>query len=105
MAKFLIRAKYNPVGIQGAIKEGFANREAYIKGLIESLGGKTEAWYFVYGEDDVIVIVDAAPDAAVAISLAVIQSGAVQLTTTPLLTAAEMDQARARLPQYRPPGA
>src|SRR5438132_13632976 len=104
MAKFLVRAKYTATGLQGAIQEGFANREAYIKGLIESLGGKTEAWYFVYGEDDVLVIIDATPEAAVALSLAVNQSGGVQLTTTPLLTAAEMDQARAGLPQYRAPG-
>jgi uncharacterized protein with GYD domain len=104
MAKFLIRARYTASGTQGAVKEGFANREAYIRSLIESVGGKTEAWYFTYGEDDVIVIVEAEPAAALAISLAVNQSGSVQLTTTPLLTAAEMDQARALLPQYRAPG-
>ena len=105
MAKFLIRAKYTQAGIQGAVKEGFASRESYVKSLISSMGGTTEAWYYVYGEDDVIVIVDAQPAAAVAISLAVNQSGSVQLTTTPLLTSAEMDEARARLPEYRPPGA
>jgi uncharacterized protein with GYD domain len=104
MAKFLIRARYTASGTQGAVQEGFANREAYVRSLIESVGGKTEVWYFAYGEDDVIVIIDAEPAAAVAISLAVNQGGFVQLTLTPLLTAAEMDQARARLPQYRSPG-
>ena len=49
MAKFLIRAQYTPEGLQGAVKEGFASREDYLRGLIESLGGKTEAWYFSYG--------------------------------------------------------
>ena len=64
MAKFLIRAQYSPGLLQGAVKEGFASREDYSRGLIESLGGKTEAWYFSYGEDDVVVIIDAEPAAA-----------------------------------------
>ena len=73
--------------------------------LIESQGGKVETWYHAYGEDDLIVIVEAEPAAAIASSLAINQSGAVHLTTTPLLTSAEMDEARSRLPQYRAPGA
>ena len=105
MAKFLIRAQYSPQGFQGAIKEGFASREDYIRGLIESVGGKTEAWYFSYGVEDVVVIIDAEPAAAVALSMAVNQSGAVRLNTTPLLTAAEMDAARSQVPQFRAPGA
>ena len=105
MAKFLIRAQYTPQGLQGAVKEGFASREDYLRGLIESLGGKTEAWYFSYGEDDVVVIIDAEPAAAVALSLAVNQSGAVRVNTTPLMTSSEMDAAGSQLPQFRAPGA
>ena len=105
MAKFLIRAQYSPQGFQGAIKEGFASREDYIRGLIESVGGKTEAWYFSYGVEDVVVIIDAEPAAALALSMAVNQSGVVRLNTTPLLTSAEMDAARSQVPQFRAPGA
>ena len=105
MAKFLIRAQYTSQGLQGAVKEGFASREDYLRGLIESLGGKTEAWYFSYGEDDVVVIIDAEPAAAVALSMAVNQSGVSRATTTPLLTSAEMDAARSQVPQFRAPGA
>ena len=105
MAKFFVRAKYSPAGIQGAVREGFAAREAYIRSLIESLGGRVESWYYAYGEDDIIVIIDAEPSAIVALSIAVNQSGGVAVTTTPLLTSSEMDEARARLPQYRAPGA
>lgn len=105
MAKFLSRARYTQSGLQGAVKEGFGSRESYIRGLVESVGGKLEAFYWAYGQDDVYLIVDADQATAVAISLAVNQSGAVELSTTPLLTAAEMDQARAKLPTYRPPGA
>ena len=105
MAKFLIRAQYTPQGLQGAVKEGFASREEYSRGLIESVGGKTEAWYFSYGQEDVVVIIDAEPAAAVAISMAVNQSGAARQITTPLLTSAEMDAARSQVPQFRAPGA
>jgi uncharacterized protein with GYD domain len=105
MAKYLIRVRDNPSALQGAIKEGFAAREKYMRGLIEAQGGKVEAWYHAYGEDDLIVIVDIEPAAGMAISLALNQSGAVRQTTTPLLTSAEMDEARAKLPQYRAPGA
>ena len=68
MAKFLFRAQYSPQGLQGAVKEGFGNREDYIRGLIETVGGTTEAWYFSYGLEDLVVIIDAEPAAAVALS-------------------------------------
>ena len=68
MAKFLFRAQYSPQGLQGAVKEGFGNREDYIRGLIETVGGTTEAWYFSYGLEDLVVIVDAEPAAALALN-------------------------------------
>ena len=105
MAKFLIRAQYTPQGLQGAVKEGFASREDYQRGLIETVGGTTEAWYFSYGLEDLVVIIDAEPAAALALSMAVNQSGVVRLSTTPLLTSAEMDVARSQVPQFRAPGA
>ncbi|ONI80445.1 hypothetical protein ALI22I_44860 [Saccharothrix sp. ALI-22-I] len=105
MAKFLYHGRYTQAGFQGVVKEGFGAREAYIRTLAESVGGKVEAFYWAYGQDDVIVLVDAEPSAAAAISLSVNQSGSVQLSTTALLTAAEMDEARTRLPDYRAPGA
>ena len=105
MAKFMYQNRFTQSGLQGAIKEGFAKREPYIRQLFESLGGKIEAVYWTYGEDDIVLIVDL-PDAAaaVAVSLAVNSSGALQVRTTPLLTTAEMDAAVAKMPQFRPPG-
>jgi uncharacterized protein with GYD domain len=105
MAKFLLRAKYNSQGVKGAVKEGFASREKYVAGLIEMLGGKIEVWYYAYGPDDVIVVIDAEPTIAQAISLAINQSGSVEINLTPLITSAELDQARGKLPDYRAPGA
>ncbi len=105
MAKFMFRLRSTQSGLQGLVKEGFAARESYARGLIESVGGKVEAFYWTYGEDDLVLICDADAASAVALSLTVNSSGAYNLSTTPLLTSAEMDQARAKMPQYRSPGA
>ena len=103
--KYMFRASYTLEGLSGAVQEGFASREQFVTGLIAGVGGTLEAFYFAYGEDDVIGIMDASQEAMIALSLAVNSSGGVKLTTTPLLTAGEMDAAREHLPDYRAPGA
>ena len=57
------------------------------------------------GDHDVITIVDV-PDAitVAALSLAVAASGAARCSTTPLLSAEEMDHAAERKTAYRAPG-
>ena len=74
--------------------------------MLEGVGGKLEALYFAYGDVDAYVIVDV-PDAAsgIAISLAVNASGAVHASTTPLITAEELDLAAKKSVVYRAPGA
>jgi uncharacterized protein with GYD domain len=106
MPKFLIRASYTTEGAKGLIKEGGSARRAAVQKIIEGLGGKVEAFYFAYGEDDALVIVDL-PDAAsgLALSLAVNASGAVRVSTTPLITVEEMDAASKKSVAYRAPGA
>ena len=105
MAKYLFRGRFTSTGWQGAVKEGFAAREAYVRQLVESAGGSVEVFYFIYGEDDVIFVADVDPRAAAAFSMAANQTGAVEVSTSPLLNSAEMDEARHRLPNYQPPGA
>jgi len=106
MPKILVKASYNADGIRGLIKEGGTGRRAAVQKLIEGLGGKVEAFYFAYGEYDAYVIVDL-PDAAagLAVSLAVNASGALRLSTVPLITAEEMDAASKKSVAYRAPGA
>jgi uncharacterized protein with GYD domain len=105
MPKFMLRGQYSIGGLEGAVREGFESREEYICDLAESLGVQVETMYWAYGDDDVVLILSSTDQAAVvALSLAVNMSGAVRLTTTPLLTAAEMDGAVDKLPEYRPPG-
>ena len=73
--------------------------------LIKSVGGKTEAFYFAFGEDDVYVICDAPDNASVAAaSISVSASGLVTTKTTVLLTAEEMDEATRKSIFYTPPG-
>ena len=74
--------------------------------MIEGLGGTLEAFYYTFGDRDVIVIYSA-PDeiTAIALSMAVNQSGKVHLTTTPLLTVEDFDRAAKKNVGYRAPGA
>ncbi len=106
MPKFLIKASYNPDGVRGLIKDGGSKRRAVVQKLIEGAGGKLEAFYYAYGADDAIIIADL-PDATsgVAISLTVNATGAVRLSTTPLITPEEIDAAGKKTVEYKVPGA
>ena len=106
MPKYMIKASYQTEGIRGLAKEGGSGRRAAVQKLIEGIGGKLEAFYFAYGEDDAYVIVDV-PDATagIALSLAVNSSGAVRVSTVPLITPEEMDAAAKKTVAYRAPGA
>ena len=106
MPKFLIKASYNPDGVRGLITEGGSKRRAVVQKLIEGLGGKLEAFYYAYGDDDAVIIADL-PDATsgVALSLTVNATGAVRLATIPLITPEEIDAASKKTIDYKAPGA
>ena len=94
MAKYLIRASYTAEGTRGLLKDGGSNRRQAIEQLLKDAGGSLEAFYYAFGDDDVVSIVDV-PDnvTAAAIGLTISSSGAVRMTTTVLLTPEEIDQA------------
>ena len=106
MPKYLIKASYTAEGAKGLLKEGGSARKAAIQKLLEGMGGKLESFYYAFGADDVYVISDL-PDtvSGVALTLAVNASGAVRLTTVPLITCEELDSAAKRAVAYRAPGA
>ena len=105
MAKYLVRVSYTPDGVKGLIKDKASGRRAAVAKLLESDGGKLEAFYYAFGADDAVSIVDIpTPAAAAAFSLAVNAAGMAQLSLTPLLTVDEMDAALAKSVTYRPPG-
>ena len=105
MPKYLFRASYTAAGAAGLLKEGGTSREKAISALVKGAGGTVEATYWVMGADDFIMIADL-PDvtAAAAASLTVGASGAAEITTSELLTAAQVDEIAKRRVDYRPPG-
>ena len=106
MAKFLINGSYTAEGAKGLMKEGGTARRAAVQKALDGLGGKIESIYYTFGSSDVIVICDI-PDttSALALSLAVNASGAVRISTTPLITVEEVDAACKKTTAYRPAGA
>jgi uncharacterized protein with GYD domain len=105
MPKYLIQASYTPEGLKGLAKDKASGRKAAIQAAMKNVKGKVESFYFTFGSDDVVVIVEA-PDniAAAALSLSVGSTGLVNIRTTPLLTVDEIDQALALPSKYRAPG-
>jgi uncharacterized protein with GYD domain len=105
MPKFLIKASYNPDGVRGLLKEGGSKRRAAVQKVVESMGGTLDAFYYAYGPDDAVIIADL-PDAnsGVALSLTVNATGAVRLSTTPLISPEEIDSATKKTVKYRAPG-
>jgi uncharacterized protein with GYD domain len=106
MAKFLIQGSYTAEGAKGLIKEGGTGRKLAVQKALEGLGGKLDSMYYALGANDVVVICDM-PDATsgLALSLAVNSSGAVRISTTPLLSVEEVDTACKNVVSYRPAGA
>lgn len=106
MPRYLIEGSYSNDGTKGVLQEGATRRRDTVAKLIEGMGGTLEAFYFSFGKRDVIAIFSA-PDeiTALALSMAVNQSGKVSLTTTPLLSVDDVDKATKKTVAYRPPGA
>jgi uncharacterized protein with GYD domain len=106
MAKFLIEASYTVEGAKGVAKSGGSARRAAAKELVESVGGKLEAFYFGFGKTDAFVLCDI-PDtsSAVALSMAVNSSGMVNAKLIPLISPEEIDMAAKKTVKYRAPGA
>ncbi|MEK7252834.1 MAG: GYD domain-containing protein, partial [Actinomycetota bacterium] len=106
MAKYLFKASLSPEGAKGVIKDGGSARRAATTKMVESVGGKMEAFYFAFGETDAYLIVDA-PDnvAAAAIAMTVSASGSVATETVVLITPEEVDRAVKMKVAFTPPGA
>ncbi len=105
MPKFLVRVKYTPDGAKGVLKDGGSGRRKAVEELMATLGGTLEAFYFTFGEDDAVLIIDL-PNAetALAIAVTVRASGAIQSGMTPLMPAEEVDRAIAQRVPFHPPG-
>lgn len=105
MPKYLVRASYTTKGAGGLLEEGGSSRREAVEKMVAGAGGSLEAFYFAFGDDDVIAIVEAPDDAsAAALSLAVGAAGAVDISLTVLIDPATIDEAAKKGASYRPPG-
>jgi uncharacterized protein with GYD domain len=91
--------------VKGLLKDGGSKRRTAVQNIVESVGGTVESFYYAYGEDDAFIIADL-PDATsgLAISLTVNASGAVRLSTLPLISPEEVDAATKKRLKYKAPG-
>ena len=106
MPKYLFQARYTTEGIQGLVNDSASGRRADVQAAVKALGGNVEAFYYAFGDEDVVTIVDL-PDniKAAAFGLTTIGSGTVRVRTTPLLSVEDVDAALDIKTQYRAPGA
>jgi uncharacterized protein with GYD domain len=105
MAKYLVKVSYTADGIKGLLKEGALSRKKTVEDLLASMGGKTESFYYAFGDHDVYCIFDI-PDhvTAVALTLALNSSGLVTSSTTVLISPEDVDKAKNKIVHYRGPG-
>jgi uncharacterized protein with GYD domain len=105
VSKYLVEASYTAEGVKGVLKEGGSGRRAAVEQLITGAGGKMEAFYFVFGDDDVIVVADMPDNATMAaVSLAISAAGGATTAVRVLLTPEEIDAATKKTIEYRAPG-
>jgi uncharacterized protein with GYD domain len=105
MPKYLTRTSITVEGLKGLLKEGGTKRKQAMERFAESLGGKLEAFYYAFGDDDLYAIWDLPDNVdAAAGSLIVNASGVGKATITVLLTPEEIDQATKKTVDYIPPG-
>ena len=105
MAKYLVTGSYTTEGLKGLLKEGGSGRRKAVEEAVKSMGGHLEAYYFAFGDNDVITIVNV-PDhvTAAALAIGISSTGTVGTKTTVLLTPEEIDQATKKTLSFRPAG-
>lgn len=105
MPKYLTLGSYTLDGVKGVLKEGGTGRRKAVTSAVEALGGKVEAFYFAFGENDVVVITEAPDNVSIAaLLIGIASTGTVNLKTTVLLTPEELDQATKRTVAFRAAG-
>lgn len=105
MPKYMVMASYTDEGLKGLFKDGGSKRREAVSRAVASLGGTLEAFYFAFGDADVVGIADMPSNMdAAAFSLLVAAGGGATCKTVVLLTPEEVDQVVQKTMRYRPPG-
>src|SRR5215213_1015318 len=58
MPKYLVQGSYTDQGLKGLLKEGGSKRRAMVEQLAKEMGGKLETFYYAFGGDDFVIILD-----------------------------------------------
>ena len=105
MPKFLIQLSYTAEGAKGLLKDGGSARRKAAADVLAQFNGKVDTFYFAFGADDAVLIVDV-PDheTMAAISLTVSATGTIRTRATVLLTPEQIDDAAKKQVRYRAPG-
>ena len=107
MSFYLFQGRYTTASLKAMVDEP-QDREAAARELIEAVGGNLHHLFFCFGSDDVMALIEAPNDTAMAAcALAVGASGSMSGgATTKLMTSAEAMEAMAAAKQasasYRP---
>ena len=107
MAYYLFQASYTPDALKAMVDDP-QDRETAARPLIEAVGGKLHSLFFCFGKDDVMAIIEAPDDQAMAAAALVVGgSGAFSSgRTTRLMTSAEamaaMNASRTAAETYTP---
>jgi uncharacterized protein with GYD domain len=105
MPKYLMQARYTTEGLHGLLSDSAAGRRSDVQAAVRALGGTVESFYYTFGDDDAIVIVDLPSNiTAAALTFKVSGAGGVRVRTTPLLTVEDVDKALDIKTTYRAPG-
>jgi uncharacterized protein with GYD domain len=105
MPKYLVTGSYTADGLKGVLKEGGSGRRKAVEDAVKAMGGQLEAYYFAFGDNDVVALVDV-PDnvTAAALAIGISSTGTVGTKTTVLLTPEEVDEATKKTLSFRPAG-
>mgnify|MGYP001811854556 FL=1 len=107
MPHYMFQGRYSTQAIKAMVEKP-QDREAAARELVEAAGGKMHSFFFCFGQDDVVAILEFPDDTAVsACALVLGASGALSGgATTKLLTASEaqsaMASAKAVAGSYKP---
>ena len=107
MSYYLFQGRYTADAIRAMVTKP-QDREAAARPLIEAVGGKLHHLFFCFGADDVVALIEAPNDEAMAAcALAVGASGAMSGgSTTKLMTSADamkaMAKAKTAAANYKP---
>jgi uncharacterized protein with GYD domain len=105
MPKYLMEVRYNAEAVKGVTRDGGTGRRDAARKVVEGLGGKLETFYFAFGAVDAFVICDLPDEAsAIAVSLAVNQTGLISGRTVVLVVPETVDSATKIIPAFRAPG-